>query len=118
MSADDEVTAISILDAYLAKLHAGQKPSKDDLIAEHPDLAGALQCLDALECLAPPLQTDSDITQAYGGDAAEGGDTPLGDLGKFELLEELGRGGMGVVYKARQKELGRIVALKMILGSR
>jgi WD40 repeat protein len=109
-----------VLAAYLEAARAGRAPDRHELLARHPEIRDELQSFfadhDVVRDLAEPLRLDAAArTPSPGGDTAV---IPPESLprrfGDYELLEEIARAGMGVVYRARQVSLGRIVALKMV----
>jgi serine/threonine protein kinase len=101
----------------------GHPPDLNAVAAQHPDLAAELRELWGAVLIAEefvnPLsggRKPPELTLRGRKPPAQGFVShPSQIFGDFELLDEIGRGGMGIVYKARQRSLNRTVALKMIL---
>ncbi len=104
---DDDPRILEASREYLAELEAGRRPDRQAFLARYPELSEQLsECFDGIELaqsLRPPVpqsQLQPEFTAS-----------PLGD---FQILHEIGRGGMGIVYEAIQLSLGRRVALKVL----
>jgi serine/threonine protein kinase len=93
---------------YLAELEAGRVPDRKAYLTRWPELASELaECFDGIELAhgaSLTLKSPEPIQPEY----------PASTLGDFQIIREIGRGGMGVVYEAVQLSLGRRVALKVL----
>ena len=123
--ADREELLACLLEQLIEQSRDGRTPDLERVIRDHPELAVELRELWATamiakdfgsfsnDLLAPTIVPSSEDANA--ATVTNAGHQFPRQFGDYQLLEEIGRGGMGVVFKARQASLDRIVAVKMIL---
>lgn len=117
---DDAI--FSALNRLLEDYRSGREVPLQQVLTENPDYAEEIESLWATAMVAEQLAKSSEdpvigplLVQ---NEAVSPYPTPVGNgtrIGPFELISEIGRGGMGIVYKARQTHPERIVAVKMLL---
>ncbi len=105
-SDEDRVELLGeVADRFTEELQAGQEPRLEDYLARYPEIAESIRRLfPSLAALHGQMPRESRPWPAS---------LPV-ELGDYLLKEEIGRGGMGVVYRAEQRSLGRTVALKTL----
>jgi serine/threonine-protein kinase len=101
-----------IADEFVEAFRQGKHPSVEEFARRYPEHADEIR--DMLPALVMMERAKSDDTSGDHGQAKAAATAPLRQLGDYQILREVGRGGMGVVYEAQQLSLGRHVAIKVL----
>jgi eukaryotic-like serine/threonine-protein kinase len=115
-SPQDDPRLLQAMQEYMTALESGKRPNRQELLARYPDIAVELSaCLQGLAFVnSAAAQINGVPPVAKPSTAIETDFSTARPLGDFQLVREIGRGGMGVVYEAMQLSLGRCVALKVL----
>jgi serine/threonine protein kinase len=130
---DRDARLAELILQYIDAVEAGEPVNRSQFVTANPEFRRELEEFfanhDQVERVAAPIRVaavlddglkfgtatsnamGTPVSPAIGG---RPDDRPLGQLGEFRLLREIGRGGMGIVYEAEQLSLQRRVALKVL----